>query len=215
MGLLTICPQPLVRIPEPFNDPDWIFELKFDGFRALAYVEDRECRLISRNAHSYKTFDPLRAALLKELKVKSAILDGEIVYLDPEGKSQFNPLLFRRCSPVFAAFDILWLNGKDLRQLPLIERKQRLRGVVPAASAHVMYVDSIAEQGKELFALACDEDLEGIVGKRARGSYQSDGRSTSWVKIKNPSYSQAEGRADLFDGKGRGTRARGATLVLK
>jgi bifunctional non-homologous end joining protein LigD len=213
--LSGITPQPLVRIPTPFNDPEWIFELKLDGFRAVAYVENRECRLISRNGHSYKTFDPLRAALIKELKVKSAILDGEIVCLDAEGKSQFRPLLFRRCSPVFAAFDILWLNGKDLRELPLVERKQRLQHMVPAASAHVMYVDFIKEKGQELFALACDKDLEGIVGKWASGSYQSDGRSTSWVKIKNPSYSQVEGRADLFEAKGRASRTRKPTLFLR
>jgi len=203
MALPLIRPQPLVRIPEPFNDPEWIFELKLDGFRALAYIEQGQCRLVSRNGQSYRSFDPLKVALVRALKVKNAILDGEIVCLDGEGKSLFNPLLFRRGSPIFAAFDVLRVDGNDLRELPLIERKERLRQIVPVESPCVLHVDHLPEKGRELFALACERDLEGVVGKWARGRYQSDGRSTSWVKIKNPSYSQAEGRAELFEGKGR------------
>lgn len=87
MPLPLIRPQPLVRIPEPFNDPAWIWELKLDGFRALAYIENRECRLVSRNGYVYNTFDPLRASLLRELKVKDAILDGELVCHAAQGRS--------------------------------------------------------------------------------------------------------------------------------
>ena len=212
--LPPIRPQPLVRIPEPFNDPEWIFELKLDGFRALAYIEGGACRLVSRTGHVYKTFDPLRASLLKELKVKEAILDGEIVCLDEEGRSLFNPLLFRGCSPVFAAFDLVWINGEDLRPHPLLERKKRLRKIVPVESPCVLHVDCLPEKGNELFQLACEKDLEGVVGKWTQGTYQSDGRSTSWVKINNPSYSQAEGRGELFEGRGRAKRER-PELALK
>jgi len=123
-------------------------------------------------------------------------------------------LLFRRESPIFAAFDLLWINGEDLRSLPLMERK-RLRQVVPVESPSVLHVDYLPEKGKELFQLACENDLEGVVGKWAKGSYQSDGRSTSWVKVKNASYSQAEGRAELFEGKGRGRRPKAAALILR
>lgn len=215
LKLPPLLPMPLVRIPDPFNDPAWIFELKLDGFRALAYIEHGQCRLVSRNGYSYKSFDPLRAVLVTELKLKDAILDGEIVCLDEEGRSLFNPLLFRRCSPIFAAFDLLWVNGQDLRELPLIERRARLRAVVPPVSPHVLHVDYLPEKGKELFALACEKDLEGIVGKWAQGTYQIDGRSTSWVKIKNPSYSQSEGRAELFEGKGRAGKPRPPELLLR
>jgi bifunctional non-homologous end joining protein LigD len=76
----------------------------------------------------------------------------------------------------------------------LVERKKPLRGIVPVESACLLHVDFIPEKGKELFQLACEQDLEGVVGKWAQGRYQDDGRSTSWVKIKNPSYSQAEER---------------------
>jgi bifunctional non-homologous end joining protein LigD len=203
--LPLIHPQPLLRIPEPFNDPAWIWELKLEGFRALAYLEDGECRLLSRNGHTFKRFDLLRASLGRQLKMKDGILDGEIVCLDEEGRSLFNALLFRRCNPVFAVFDLLWLNGKDLRQLPLIERKRRLRALVPVESPSLLHVDFVPENGKELFELAWERDLEGICGKCAQGIYQDDGRSTSWVKVKNGEYSQAEGRAELFEPK-LGTR---------
>jgi bifunctional non-homologous end joining protein LigD len=129
--------------------------------------------------------------------------------------SLFNQLLFRRGRPIFAAFDLLWMNGEDLRPLPLMERKKRLRHVVPVESPCVLHVDYLPEKGKELFALVCERDLEGVVGKWAKGSYQSDGRSTSWVKVKNASYSQAEGRAELFEGKGRGRRPKAAALILR
>ena len=207
MPLPLIHPQPLVRIPDPFNDPKWIFELKLDGFRALAYIENGPCRLVSRNGHTFRRVDPLCGALAQELNVDEAILDGEIVCLDEEGRSLFNSLLFRKRTPIFAAFDLLWVDGEDLRERQLIERKKRLRRVVPQHDPqqrrHLLHVDFVWEKGTELFEVACEKDLEGVVGKWAQGSYQSDGRSTSWVKIKNPSYSQAEGRGDLFDGKRR------------
>jgi len=215
MSLALIHPQPLVRIPEPFNDPEWLFELKLDGFRALAYVERGQCRLVSRHGHTYKSFEPLKAALGRELRVRDAILDGEIVCLDAEGKSLFNPLLFRRGNPIFAAFDLLWRDGEDLRELPLMERKQQLRQIVPVESPCVLHVDYLPEKGNELFQLACQNDLEGVVGKWAKGSYQSDGRSTSWVKVKNASYSQAEGRAELFERKRQARTERQPTLVLR
>jgi bifunctional non-homologous end joining protein LigD len=125
-----IIPMPLVRISEPFNDPEWIFELKLDGFRALASVENRQCRLVSRNGHTFRRFDPLCAAIATELTISDAILDGEIVCPDEDGRSRFNPLLFRKRTPIFAAFDLLWVDGEDRRELPLIERKERLRRVV-------------------------------------------------------------------------------------
>jgi hypothetical protein len=96
--------MPLLRVPEPFDDPAWIFELKFDGFRALAFIEDGACRLVSRKGHTLR-FPALTDALARDLKVRDAILDGEIVCLDAQGRSQFNRLLLRRGTPVFAAFD--------------------------------------------------------------------------------------------------------------
>jgi bifunctional non-homologous end joining protein LigD len=113
-------------VKEPFDNPDYIFELKHDGFRALAYIDAGECRLVSRNLKSLR-FESLRAALGK-LPVHNAIIDGEIVCLDGNGVSQFNALLTTkgRDAAAFYAFDLIWLNGADLRRTPLVKRKARL-----------------------------------------------------------------------------------------
>jgi len=186
----------LSLIPTPFDDPDWIFELKHDGFRALAYISDRNCELVSRRHNAYKTFESLRAVLSK-LKVQNAILDGEIVCLDCEGRSLFNELLRRRESPGYYAFDLLWLNGRDLRDLPLIERKQRLRKLIFRSQPDgVICAGHIEGRGKALYAEVCDRDLEGIVCKPKYSSYLLYGQ---WLKVKNPNYSQTEGRRQVFD----------------
>jgi len=109
----------LTLVRQPFDDPNFLFELKHDGFRALAYINDGRCELISRRRNSYKSFQELRDNLAK-LKVKNAVIDDEIVCLDSEGRSIFNELLSRRGYPIFYAFDLLYLNGRDLRQLPLM-----------------------------------------------------------------------------------------------
>src|SRR4051794_14703021 len=96
-------PLPLERRPQPFSHQDWVYEIKFDGFRALAYVERGDVRLISYTENPFKSFFDLRAALGEEVSCESAILDGEIVALDGNGCSQFNQLLFRRGTPRFCA----------------------------------------------------------------------------------------------------------------
>lgn len=91
------------------------------------------------------------------------------------------------------------LDGKDLRSLPLLERKRGLRGIMPKVESRVLDLDHIAERGRDLYRAACEHDLEGTVGKWVHGTYHSDGRATSWLKVKNPEYSQTEGRHELFD----------------
>jgi bifunctional non-homologous end joining protein LigD len=103
----------LSRIGAPFDHPDFLFELKHDGFRALAYISDRMCSLISRKNHAYKSFAPLPEAL-GQLRAKTA---------DSEGRSQFNPLVRRRGQASCCAFDLVWIDGIDLRLTPLLERK--------------------------------------------------------------------------------------------
>lgn len=200
-------PMRLARRPEPFDHPDWIYEIKFDGFRALAYVENGKCQLVSRRRHEYKSFDEVQRAVAA-LPIQNAVLDGEIVCLDPFGRSQFYDLMFRRGAPYFYAFDLLWLNGEDLRGLPLLDRKRRLRDLIRwkrqstsmrIAAPRLLYLDHLEENGSGLFAKACDLDLEGIVAKWKDGRYVADNKRSSWVKIKNPAYSQMDGRADLFE----------------
>ncbi len=174
-------------------------EVKFDGFRALAYIEDGTCRLVSRRRHEYKSFRDLCGSIALHLKVKDAVLDGEIVCLDAQGRSQFKELLFRRGEPFFYAFDLLWLNEKDVRGLPLVERKARLRRLLGRRRSHILYLDHLEMNGSGLFKQACKLDLEGIVAKWKDGQYIADNKRSTWVKIKNPKYSQAEGREELFE----------------
>jgi bifunctional non-homologous end joining protein LigD len=185
----------LVR--EPFNDPDYIFELKHEGFRATAYIESGQCRLVSRNLRNLH-FDSLRASLAI-IAVPNVILDGEIIVLDRTGVSQFTNLLTDkgRATAVFYAFDLLWLNGNDLRRTPLVERKARLSGLVRASRCpQLPYAQHIDGTGKEFFREICARDLEGVVAKRKMGLYRED--RPDWVKIKNRKYTHAEGRHELL-----------------
>ncbi len=123
--------MPLARRAAPFDHPDWFFELKYDGFRTLAYLRNGTAQLISRRDNQFKSFPTLCDAIGHELKADTAIVDGEIVCLDGHGKSRFNELLYRRGEPCFVAFDVLSVNGEDKRYLPLMDRKLRLRSIVP------------------------------------------------------------------------------------
>jgi bifunctional non-homologous end joining protein LigD len=111
---------------------------------------------------------------------------------------QTDSVMRRRGPQYFYAFDVLWVEGEDLRGRPLLERKRLLRDLITAPGP-ALYVDHVAGSGVDLFDAACSADLEGIVAKRADGLYTPE--ETSWVKIKNRAYSQAEGRADFFAGR--------------
>jgi bifunctional non-homologous end joining protein LigD len=166
-------------------------------FRALAYVERGACRLVSRNNHDFRSFPGLCDGLAAALGNHDAILDGEIVCLDHSGRARFNALLYRRQEPYYYAFGCLWLDGRDLRQLPLVERKQILQTLVPAQPARLLYVSHIEEHGVDLFQEVCRQDLEGVVAKLMTAPYETE--PPSWVKIKNREYSQAAGRHEQFE----------------
>jgi bifunctional non-homologous end joining protein LigD len=192
-------PMPLRRRPTPFDHPDWVFELKLDGFRALAVIRHGRCQLISRNGHAFNSFEQLR----KELTAPGdgqTVIDGEIVCLDRRGRPRFNDLLFHRGDPRFFAFDLLMLDGKDLRTEKLTDRKQELRRLLSkTASSRLTYVDHIEHRGTALFDKVCELDLEGIVAKHSHGPYVIEQHISTWVKIKNRNYSQSLGRENLFE----------------
>jgi bifunctional non-homologous end joining protein LigD len=192
-------PMPLVRIPEAFDHPNWPFEIKHDGFRALAVIEGHTCRLVSRHGHVFAKFGLLAEEIAHSVTAMHAVLDGEIVCLGPDGRSRFYDLLFRREWPSFYAFDLLQLEDDDLRQQPLIARKRHLKRILPKSDSRLLYVDHVVGRGVDLFHEVCERDLEGIVGKWRKGGYETDGVSTSWVKIKNPDYSQMVGRREVFE----------------
>ncbi|MEM4409880.1 MAG: RNA ligase family protein [Candidatus Caldarchaeum sp.] len=189
-------PMPLIQRPAPFDDPDWLFEIKYDGFRALAIFERGSCRFLSRNQHKLHGFAELRRALAREINAETAILDGELAVTDHLGRTVFADIMKRRQQALYFAFDLLWLDGEDLRELPLLKRKEKLKRILPERSAHVLYVDHVRGAGQRLYRVACDLDLEGIVAKRVNSRYETEGEP--WIKMKNPAYSQKEGRGDLF-----------------
>ncbi len=197
--LPRIDPLPLRRLAEPFDDPDWIFELKHDGFRALAYLDGEDVRLVSRTRHEFRQFDALRKTLAGELDARDAIVDGEVVVLDDDGRSVFNDLMRRKGHPCFVAFDLPWVNGEDLRDLPLLERKRRLRAIVPKRSSCALYLEHVEQYGVALFDLVEAADLEGVVAKPKASPYR-ERRRPWWVKIKNAAYSQSRGRHEMFEG---------------
>jgi bifunctional non-homologous end joining protein LigD len=148
-------PFALSRAREPFSHFDWIFEIKWGRSRALLSSDSDGVRLISRKRNTFKSFPSLCEGLAHGLKGRRCVLDGEIVCLDPNGKPQLRDLLFRRAEPFFYAFDVLsdehawsddememrsFRNGEDTRYLPLIDRKLRLRGIVPKRGERLLTV---------------------------------------------------------------------------
>jgi bifunctional non-homologous end joining protein LigD len=189
--------MPLGRKPRPFDDPAYLFELKYDGFRALAVVDTGRCTLYSRNGHPFTSFSDLAVRIGNALMPRSVVLDGEIVCLDKRGHCQFNDLLFRRGEPCFAAFDLLHSGGKDLRKEQLLDRKHGLRRILGNGIAPLIYADHIEGSGIGLFQKCCELDLEGVVAKHKHAPY--DPERPTWFKIRNRNYSQMVGREELFE----------------
>jgi bifunctional non-homologous end joining protein LigD len=186
-------PMLLSRRPLPFDHPEWIFALKYDGFRSLAVIQHGRTELISRNGHPF-SFD-LRVAL----HAGKTVLDGEIVCVDEQGRPQFRDLLFHRGEPCFFAFDLLMSDGKDLRSQPLIDGKRELRRVLAGLTAsRVRYADHVEREGIALFKRVCEMDLEGIVASTPSVHTR---RKPDGSRLKNRSYSQMQGREELFEGE--------------
>jgi bifunctional non-homologous end joining protein LigD len=152
--------------------------------------------LVSRNRNAFKTFELLAQAIAQDLAGQSAILDGEIVRPGPDGRPMFYQLMRRRGPFCFYAFDLLWLDGSDLRDRPLLERKRLLRKLLPRPSRAALCLEHFAS-GTDLFRAICDRDMEGVVAKQASAKYTPE--VMTWVKIKNRQYSQAVGRQDFFN----------------
>jgi len=164
-------------------------------------VESGRTQLICRNGNTFGAFQMLQQSIGASLRKDSAVLDGEIVCLDRKGKSRFNDLLFRRGDPCFFAFDLLFVNGQDLRTLQLCDRKHELRRLLSGVPANfrVQYVDHIETFGTRLFQRVCEMDLEGIVANQRFAPYTSDRQISTWYKIRNSHYSQMVRREKLFE----------------
>jgi bifunctional non-homologous end joining protein LigD len=169
----------------PFDAPGWVFETKWDGFRLIASIDERRVTLCSRSGLIVsKTYKPIAKALEK-LK-GDAVIDGELVALDANGVSRFQLLqnaLRTSANLHYCVFDIMFGDGEDLRDLPLIERKNRLRSILPKDPL-LTYSEHWPEHGKRLFREAQRLGLEGIMAKRGQSRYLSGVRGKDWLKIK-------------------------------
>jgi bifunctional non-homologous end joining protein LigD len=170
-----IVPLRLIDEKQPFDDPDWLFELKHDGSRALAYIDRRLCRFVSRNDYQFPHWPKLAECIAENVGAKNAVLDGELVCLYDIRRSQFDDLLFRKKPPTYYAFDLLWWDGADLRDVPLLTRKQYLRARLPAEPSRILYTDHVEGRGVEFFRMVCKRDLEG--DRREAQSVDLSGRN--------------------------------------
>lgn len=174
-------------VDKPFDGAGWIFEVKWDGYRAIAEVDRGKVALYSRNGLGFEAaFAPIVKALQK---IKhTAILDGEVVVLDDQGRSNFqslqNFITTQRGALVFYVFDLLELNGENLRGEPLLERKRRLAKVVGRRSKVIRISDHMERTGRAMFRAAVAHGLEGIIAKRADSLYREGQRDGTWLKIK-------------------------------
>lgn len=183
-----IPPQLATLVDKVPESSQWLHEIKFDGYRILAYKNDKEVILKSRNNKDWTNDLASIAAAVKALPIKNIILDGEVVVLDKEGKSDFqllqNSIKSINKSPFkYFIFDIPYFDQYDLRDMPLLERKAILKNILNPGSSTLIYNDHIIKDGQEMFEHSCHFALEGIVSKKIDSPYISK-RSKDWLKIK-------------------------------
>ncbi|MGN6180842.1 MAG: DNA ligase D [Mucilaginibacter sp.] len=183
----NIQPMKATLVDEPFDDPDWLYEVKWDGYRAVASINKGDVDLISRNNKTFNDKFYSIHNILKEWKI-NAVLDGEILVLNDKGISDFGALQNWRSDAdgqlVYYVFDILWYEGKNLMELPLEQRQAILQNILPTDDDHIRTSKSFKANGKEFFDAAKKIGLEGIIAKKADSHYMPDIRSREWLKIK-------------------------------
>ncbi|ESQ84123.1 hypothetical protein AEAC466_10275 [Asticcacaulis sp. AC466] len=169
---------------------DWLHEVKFDGYRTLAYIDGDDVRMMTRTGLDWTPKFRHTSDLLRTLGIGSAILDGEMVATTPEGRSSFKSLqdalsAGKSADLQYYVFDLLYLNGEDLRRLPLVERKARLAAVLKDRDlgGRVIFSDHFVEADKGFLNTICNMEMEGIICKRADAPYTS-GRGKAWLKVK-------------------------------
>ncbi|UFW46528.1 MULTISPECIES: non-homologous end-joining DNA ligase [Bradyrhizobium] len=169
----------------PFDDPHWVFEDNNDGFRMVSEIRGGRVALYSRNgkiiSHSY-----VEVAQALESVKGDAVIDGELVAIGKDGVSHFQLLqnaLRREAKLLYCAFDLMFADGEDLRGLPLLERKKRLKAILPRHKL-IAFSPHRKADGKKFFAEAEKKGLEGIMAKRADSAYASGGRTADWLKVK-------------------------------
>jgi bifunctional non-homologous end joining protein LigD len=200
LPFVPICvPMPLRRLsrsiepclPRPAKKPptgdDWLHEIKHDGFRILARRDAKGIRLYTRNGYNFADRFPRIVEAIAGLPVQSCFIDGEAIVVDENGLSVFDLIRYRQhdSAAVLCAFDLIELDGEDLRQKPIEERKHALANVLFQERDGIAFNRHYDGDGAIVFKQACALGCEGIVSKRVGSPYRS-GRSTDWVKVKNP-----------------------------
>lgn len=174
------------KVPE---DDDWVYELKYDGYRIMAFVEGNSVRLITRNGNDYTNrFHKVASDIIDWAAGRAMVLDGEIVIIDESGKTDFQALQnymknSKRQSLIYIVFDLIALDGVDLRGHTLVDRIEKLEKLMEDAPKNLYYSRFVRGNGKESFAVACEASMEGIVGKKANSIY-SGTRNGDWIKLK-------------------------------
>ena len=183
---LRVKPMLTTLVDEAFDSDDWLFEIKWDGYRAVASISRGKIELYSRNNLSFAQRYPEIVDELSTWPI-DAVLDGEIVALDENGHSRFqflqNWMSDQQGTLRYYVFDILWLDGYDLTQIPLIDRKRILKQILPPSDA-ICYSDHVEKNGVKFFEAASQRGLEGIIAKKKNATYEADTRSKNWLKIK-------------------------------
>jgi len=191
----AIHPMLATSVEDPFDDPAWLYEIKWDGYRAVAFIQNGKLRLVSRTQNDLTAQFAELKDIPKFVKAKTAVLDGEIVALDTDGRSSFSLMQQRtgirkwgqrvagnpEIQVLYYAFDLIYFDGHDLRRLPLEQRKQALATLVVAAGP--LRISDHFDQGKALFAAAKQQGLEGILAKKRDSCYEEK-RTRDWLKIK-------------------------------
>ena len=201
-GFIEPClPTPAERPP---SGPGWIHEIKHDGFRLMARRDAAGVRLLTRNGIDWSERFPLIAKAAGALQVRSFLLDGEAVACDGDGLPIFDKLRYRRADKtVFLyTFDLIELNGQDLRREPIEVRKRQLASLLRGALVGLQLNEHIEHPGDVVFHHACKLGFEGIVSKRLGSRYRS-GRSKDWLKMKNPAAPAVKREAEEDWGRGR------------
>ncbi|MBV8585503.1 MAG: non-homologous end-joining DNA ligase [Verrucomicrobia bacterium] len=203
-------------IKEPFDSPDWIFEPKLDGYRAIAVVDSTgNARIWSRNHLPLESKFPTVGQSVNKLNLSSTILDGEVVALDSNGIPRFQLLQRWQKRPtaplVYYLFDVLWSEGNDYTSQNVLKRRERLAQIISPVDG-IQVGTWVPTRGQDLFSVAKEKGLEGIVAKRIASTYQPGQRTKDWLKIK--SRSQQEFVVGGFtEGKGSRQRTFGALLL--
>src|SRR5512139_792219 len=180
--------QPMLATPvkEPFDHPDWIFEVKWDGYRAVAEIRDGSVSLYSRNGISFnKKFFPIVESM-REFGF-DAVLDGEIVVVDDQGRPDFQKLQHYQDHGsghlLYYVFDLLYFRGHDLTDLPLLRRKELLKKILPS-TPKIRFSDHVRKEGVLFYNAAKEKGLEGIIAKHSQSVYEAGRRSRQWLKVK-------------------------------